>query len=158
MWDKTGKPKDTPEYFSFIEKESGVSGEPAQVAAEGRTDAEGDKAGKGRDAGTEGAAAALTPAGQTDNLPAGRRTPPQAGRGGRGTPVAAPPNRDSAPNLSGRGNSGEKRITPEMQAWAKMMYPPSKDNPEGGIDPEIYYDEYMRLKEEGEINDRFGRG
>jgi hypothetical protein len=30
------------------------------------------------------------------------------------------------------------------------MYP-------GGIDPEAYYDEYKRLVDEGEINDRFGR-
>ena len=44
-----------------------------------------------------------------------------------------------------------------MQQWAKMMYPPTKDNPEGGIDAEQYFDEYTRLKEEGEINDRFGR-
>ena len=151
--------KDTPEYFAFVERKLGLTQEPAQ-------DPPANRAGSARtekpatDTGTAGAATTLTPAGAAGanaDLPAGRRGPPQAGRQ-RQAPVAAPPNRDGAPNLGGRGASGEKRITPEMQAWARMMYPPTKDHPDGGIDPEQYYDEYMRLKEEGEIGDRFGRG
>lgn len=151
--------KDTPEYFAFVERKLGLTQEPAQdppAARAGSARTEKSAA----DTGTAGAAATLTPAGMPGanaDLPAGRRGPPQAGRQ-RQAPVAAPPNRDGAPNLGGRGNSGEKRITPEMQAWARMMYPPTKDHPDGGIDPEQYYDEYMRLKEEGEIGDRFGRG
>ena len=157
IWESDGKAKDTPEYFNFIEKESGLAPQSATTATSeeapaGRAATERPAAAQ---AGTKGAATDLTPAGANASLPEGRRGPPQQGRP-RQQPVAAPPNRDGAPNLSGRGDSAVKRITPEMQAWAKMMYPPTKDNPEGGIDAELYYDEYTKALANGEINDRFG--
>jgi hypothetical protein len=158
-WESEGKPKDTREYFDFIERKAGLVAEPAAPARPAAEEPAPKPAAAAAvpGAGTEGTAATLTPAGTGPNaaLPDGRRTPPQAGRA-RGTPVAAPPSREGAPALSGRAETGVKRITPEMQAWAKMMYPPTKDNPDGGVDPELYYDEYVRMVEEGEINDRFG--
>src|ERR1700674_4743420 len=141
-----GKAKDTPEYFEHIERRAGLIPDPAVTT---RQDGDGKPAANGKapaaQTGTEGAATTLTPAG-ADILPDGKRGPPQAGRG-RAAPVAAPPSRDGS--MPGRRADGEKRITPEMQRWAAMMYP------NGGITPEEYYDEYVRLKDAGEINDRF---
>lgn len=151
-WEADGNAKDTPEYFAFIERRAGLTQDNSALGGQrGAGGAGGERAAAGT--GTSGTAAELTAAGGEG---ATVRRPPRAGQTRVG--VAAPPARDGGTPLSGRGDHGVKRITPEMQAWAKMMYPPTKDNPDGGISPEQYYDEYQKLVDEGEIHDRFGRG
>lgn len=146
-WEAEGKERDTDEYFDFIERKTGLATDPTPALTDDpprRVAA----TKPGADLGTDGAAVELTPAG-ADAAP-GRRTPPQPGRPHR-APVAAPPTRDGAPALSGRGGDrGQIRISPEMQEAAKWMYP-------GGIDPAEYAEEHRRLVEDGEIVDRFGR-
>lgn len=139
-WEAEGKPKDTPEYFDFIEQKAGLVEAPARTQTEdppARTAA-----------GSAGTAAALTPAGGTAAAAEPTEKTPRAGQR-RVAPVAAPPTRSGAPNLSGKGGTtGEMRITPEMQRWAEIC----------GVDPAEYYAEHQRLLGEGEIQDRFGRG
>ena len=147
-WDADGKPRDTPEYFDFIERRAGLAQDPAQrpngdAPAGDRRQPAVDPA-QPAQAGTRGTAATLTPAGVPDDstlrTSLERNADPQRPR--RGTPVAAPPTRDGAPALSGRPSANEVRITKEEQEWAKMI----------GITPEEYHAGLEELRREGDPN------